>query len=94
MGNVRSSDLLVVDWAPNEAEGDKVLHVFDGSEQQQEDVSVIKLDADELLTAEFHPTEAVDQLLIPRLARRVKCAITARRESHPQYLEHGEPLTS
>ncbi|MFI1256516.1 NUDIX domain-containing protein [Streptomyces netropsis] len=85
--------LLVVDWAPNEAEGDKVLYVFDGGELQPEDVSAIKLDADELLAAEFHPTETVDQLLIPRLARRVKCAIAARRQSHPQYLEHGQPLT-
>ncbi|WP_414169236.1 NUDIX domain-containing protein [Streptoverticillium reticulum] len=46
---------------------------------------------DELLAAEFHPKEAVDQLLIPRLARRVKHAIAAREQAHPQYLEHGEP---
>ncbi|MEW2577170.1 NUDIX hydrolase [Streptomyces syringium] len=85
--------LLVVDWAPNDAEGDKVLYVFNGGELQPEDVSAIKLDAAELLAAEFHPTEAVDQLLIPRLARRVKYAITARRQAHPQYLELGEPLT-
>ncbi|MGK5546289.1 NUDIX domain-containing protein [Streptomyces sp. URMC 127] len=86
--------LLVVDWAPNDAEGDKVLYVFDGGELQPEDLNAIKPDGEEVLAAEFHPADAVDQLLIPRLARRVKRAITARHETHPQYLEHGEPPSS
>ncbi|MFI1966943.1 NUDIX domain-containing protein [Streptomyces pathocidini] len=85
--------LLVVDWAPNEAEGDKVLYVFDGGELSPDDLAAIKLAPDELLAAEFHPAEKIDQLLIPRLARRVKRAITARSEAHPLYLEHGEPTT-
>ncbi|MFF4740081.1 NUDIX domain-containing protein [Streptomyces sp. NPDC001262] len=83
--------LLVVDWAPSEAEGDKVLYVFDGGRLRPDEAAAIKPAADELLAAEFHPAEAVDQLLIPRLARRVKRAMAAREQAHPQYLEHGEP---
>jgi 8-oxo-dGTP diphosphatase len=83
--------LLVVDWAPSETEGDKVLYVFDGGQLDSEQANAITPAADELLAAEFHPAEAIDELLIPRLARRVKRAIAARQQSHPQYLEHGEP---
>ncbi len=84
--------LLVVDWAPNPAEGDKVLYVFDGGELSPEETASINLAADELLAAEFHRADAIDELLIPRLARRVKRAIKARAEAHPQYLEQGEPV--
>ncbi|AZQ75462.1 NUDIX hydrolase [Streptomyces luteoverticillatus] len=82
--------LLVVDWAPSEAEGDKVLYVFDGGELRPGEVGAIKLASDELLASEFHPADALDELLIPRLARRVKQAITARGQAHPRYLERGE----
>ncbi|MFD8384862.1 NUDIX domain-containing protein [Streptomyces sp. NPDC059679] len=70
--------LLVVDWAPNDTEGDKVLYLFDGGELSPETAASIKLASDELLAAEFHMAEGLDQLLIPRLARRVKRALTAR----------------
>ncbi|MEU5187217.1 NUDIX hydrolase [Streptomyces klenkii] len=84
--------LLVVDWAPNEAEGDKVLYIFDGGELKLETMDKIKFADGELLAAEFHPVESVDQLLIPRLARRVRQAVLARDGAHLRYLEHGEPL--
>jgi hypothetical protein len=80
----------VVDWAPSPAEGDKVLYVFDGGQLPQAEVGAIKLASSELLGAEFHPVAALDELLISRLARRVKRAIAARIQAHPQYLEHGE----
>ncbi|UNZ18508.1 NUDIX hydrolase [Streptomyces sp. 891-h] len=82
--------LLVIDWAPNPTEGDKVLYVFDGGHLSPDAAASIKLAPDELLAAEFHPVEDLDQLLIPRLARRVKRAVIARAEGHPVYLEHGE----
>ncbi|MEU7317624.1 NUDIX hydrolase [Streptomyces sp. NPDC007083] len=82
--------LLVIDWAPNPTEGDKVLYVFDGGNLSPDATASIKLAPDELLAAEFHSTEDLDQLLIPRLARRVKRAVIARAEGHPAYLEHGE----
>ncbi|ARF59598.1 NUDIX domain-containing protein [Streptomyces gilvosporeus] len=86
--------LLVVDWAPSEAEGDKVLYVFDGGQLAPDELFEIKLPPDELLAAKFHPADDLDELLIPRLARRVKAAITARSQSHPQYLEHGNSPAS
>ncbi|MGW7573560.1 NUDIX domain-containing protein [Streptomyces sp. NPDC054765] len=82
--------LLVVDWAPSDAEGDKVLYVFNGGQLLADEVAAITLAPDELLAAEFHPVEELDDLLIPRLARRVKAAIAARAQAHPQYLEHGQ----
>ncbi|AEW95813.1 MULTISPECIES: NUDIX domain-containing protein [Streptomycetaceae] len=84
-------DLLVVDWAPNPAEGDKILYVFDGGRLRPEEVGAIELAPDEVLAAEFHPVENVDELLIPRLGRRVKQAVAARADARPRYLEHGEP---
>ncbi|WFB08340.1 NUDIX hydrolase [Streptomyces sp. LX-29] len=83
--------LLVIDWAPNPAEGDKVLYVFDGGELTPDAGTAIKLASDELLAAEFFWSEELDQLLIPRLARRVKGAMVARAEGRTTYLEHGEP---
>ncbi|WP_149183466.1 NUDIX hydrolase [Streptomyces sp. TRM49041] len=86
--------LLVIDWAPSPAEGDKVLYIFDGGELSAEDTASIKLAPDELLAAEFHPVDALDQLLIPRLARRVKQAVATRRHGRTVYLEHGEQPTA
>ncbi|MFE6691894.1 NUDIX domain-containing protein [Streptomyces sp. NPDC057743] len=83
--------LLVIDWAPSEAEGDKVLYVFDGGQLPPDELAAIKLAADELLAAEFHTVSDLDKLLIPRLARRVKAAIAARAQAHTAYLEHGQP---
>ncbi|MEU9155377.1 NUDIX hydrolase [Streptomyces sp. NPDC048417] len=82
--------LLAVDWAPSDAEGDKVLYVFDGGELTREDFASIKVAPDELLTAEFFPSEQLDELLVPRLSRRVKAAIASRANGGPVYLEHGE----
>ena len=82
--------LLVIDWAPNDAEGDKVLYLFDGGELSPDTAVSIKLASDELLAAEFRAAQDLDQLLIPRLARRVKRAVSARAEGHSVYLEHGE----
>ncbi len=82
--------LLVTDWAPSPAEGDKVLYVFDGGELSADEAASIKLASDELLAAQFHPVAALDQLLIPRLARRVKQAVAARSHGRTVYLEHGE----
>ncbi|MER7787666.1 hypothetical protein [Streptomyces sp. NPDC097640] len=39
--------LLVVDWAPNDAEGDKVLYLFDGGELSPDTAALIKLASDE-----------------------------------------------
>ncbi|WP_249375359.1 NUDIX hydrolase [Streptomyces sp. I05A-00742] len=82
--------LLVVDWAPSDAEGDKVLFVFDGGLLDPGQFRKIKPAADELLEARFQPAEAIEDLLIPRLTRRVRQAVAARDAAHFRYLEHGQ----
>jgi 8-oxo-dGTP pyrophosphatase MutT (NUDIX family) len=81
--------LLVVDWAPSPSEGDKVLYLFDGGTLSDETQAQIRLQASEIKAYEFHPVEAVDDLTIPRLARRIRAAAVARDEGAVAYLEHG-----
>ncbi|MFJ7968050.1 hypothetical protein [Streptomyces sp. NPDC096324] len=82
--------LLAVDWAPNGAEGDKVLYLFDGGELLQEIVEGIHLQAEELKAVRFVPLGEIADRTIPRLARRILAAIEAPAESAPVYLEHGQ----
>ncbi|MGQ5635223.1 MULTISPECIES: NUDIX domain-containing protein [unclassified Streptomyces] len=81
--------LLAVDWAPNEAEGDKVLYLFDGGQISQEDLAAITLQPEELKSFEFVSPEQVSERTIPRLARRILAAAETRNEAAPAYLEHG-----
>jgi ADP-ribose pyrophosphatase YjhB (NUDIX family) len=81
--------LLAVDWAPNEAEGDKVLYLFDGGQLSQEDLAAITLQPEELKSFEFVAPEQITERTIPRLARRILAAAEARNEAAPVYLEHG-----
>ena len=80
--------MLVADWAPAAAEGDKLLFVFDGDELAAEYRE--RIDPAEIDGYSFHDPELVDTLLIPRLARRVKAAIEARAQTATLYLEYGE----
>ncbi|MEU6760613.1 NUDIX hydrolase [Streptomyces sp. NPDC046685] len=82
--------LLVVDWAPNPGEGDKVLYLFDGGRLSADDRRQIRLQADELRGYDFHNADQVTELTIPRLARRVAAAIQARAADQTVYLEYGE----
>ncbi|MEU9302189.1 NUDIX hydrolase [Streptomyces sp. NPDC048269] len=83
--------LLVVDWAPNPGEGDKVLYLFDGGHLSADDRRQIALQADELRGYDFHNADEVADLTIPRLARRIAAAIQARAADLTTYLEQGEP---
>ncbi|MFF4367271.1 NUDIX domain-containing protein [Streptomyces sp. NPDC001594] len=83
--------LLVVDWAPNPGEGDKVLYLFDGGRLSTDERRQIALQPDELHGYDFHNAEQVTALTIPRLARRIAAAIQARASDLTAYLEHGEP---
>ncbi|WP_369247279.1 hypothetical protein [Streptomyces sp. R41] len=76
--------------APNGAEGDKVLYLFDGGELSPETVEGIHLQADELKAVRFVPPHEIADRTIPRLTRRILAAIEARVESAPVYLEHGQ----
>lgn len=83
--------LLVVDWAPAPTEGDKILYIYDGGELPPDQITAIRLDPGELLTADFHPADTLHDLLVPRLARRVEQAVAAHHDGHTRYLEHGTP---
>jgi 8-oxo-dGTP diphosphatase len=90
----RMERLLAVDWAPSQSEGDKILFVFDGGLLIPQDAEQIVLPADELSTCAFHAPEALPDVLIDRLARRVAAAVQARQQGTVRYLEHGAmPLT-
>ncbi|MEV5545362.1 NUDIX hydrolase [Streptomyces sp. NPDC052309] len=82
--------LLAVDWAPNEAEGDKVLYLFDGGRLSREQLAGIELQADELRSFEFLTSEQITERTIPRLARRILAAAEARDDAVLVYLEHGQ----
>jgi len=82
--------LLVVDWAPHPAEGDKLLFVFDGGTLTADQHANIQLDENEIDRADFHPPEWLPQLAPDRLARRLALALTAVRQGETLYAEHGE----
>ncbi|GAA4237608.1 NUDIX hydrolase [Actinomadura meridiana] len=84
--------LLVIDWAPNQTEGDKLLFVFDGGTLAPEYVSKIRLDPSELTGYEFHEVEQSHDLTITRLARRILHGHAARKDETTHYLEHGEEI--
>lgn len=83
--------LLVVDWAPHPAEGDKILFVFDGGLLPREDRARIHLDPVELTEYRFVELADVGDLLIPRLARRLLSAASSRLRGAAVYVEHGLP---
>lgn len=82
--------LLVADWAPNEAEGDKVLFLFDGGTLATDQLNAIRPDPSELVGYHFHDIAQIHDLTIPRLARRLVHAHAAHRDGGTRYLEHGE----
>ena len=63
--------LLVTDWAPNQAEGDKLLFIFDGGILSREYRENIHLAPDELTAYAFHDVARVHELTVSRLARRI-----------------------
>ncbi|KJY38467.1 NUDIX hydrolase [Streptomyces sp. NRRL S-495] len=81
--------LLVADWAPHPTEGDKLLFVFDGGILATDELDNIAVDQVEIGEHAFHSTDKLDELLIPRLARRIRAACVARTQSATTYLEHG-----
>ena len=82
--------LLVHDWAPSAADGDKILYVFDcGS--LGEDEHRMHFEGTEVDRTEWVTVDDVARLVIPRLARRLASAHRAYISGEILYLEHGEP---
>jgi 8-oxo-dGTP pyrophosphatase MutT (NUDIX family) len=82
--------LLVIDWAPNDGEGDKILYIFDCG-PLGDDEGRITLGDGELDQWEWVPVGQVAGYVIPRLARRLARACQAGGAGATLYLEHGEP---
>ena len=86
--------LLVVDWAPHPAEGDKLLFVFDGGA-----VTIAEAghrftpDGQEIAEIRFVPDQELSDYTPERLARRLRTAVAARAQGSTIYAEHGNPRT-
>ena len=87
------SSLLVVDWAPAEHEGDKLLFIFDGGELGDEAQARITFPDGELAEWQFVAAEDLDHYTISRLARRIRTAIVAKKRGQTVYAEHGTEPT-
>lgn len=87
--DVDVTELLVLDWAPHPAEGDKLLFIFRGGALDERDVASLTLPATEIAEARLFPVEQLASLMPDRLARRV---LEATRHADAVYLEHGHPL--
>jgi ADP-ribose pyrophosphatase YjhB (NUDIX family) len=85
---VRPGNLLVVDWAPHPAEGDKLLFIFDGGLHTDDDPPPIP-DQVEIAEARYWPPDAFESLTPARLARRLHLAVAAATDGAPVYAEHG-----
>ncbi|MGZ3143797.1 NUDIX domain-containing protein [Lentzea chajnantorensis] len=81
--------LIAVDWAPNDAEGDKVLWLFDCGDLGEDEQRIV-LDSTELDRWKWVANDLIADYVIPRLSRRLQQALAARREGRVAYLEHGQ----
>ncbi|GHJ10592.1 hypothetical protein TPA0907_49590 [Micromonospora humidisoli] len=81
--------MLVVDWAPAEGEGDKLLFIFDAGPLTTKQEQAIRFVDGELTEWRYVTPEDLDRHGPPRLARRLRTAIAARNGSNPTYAEHG-----
>nr|MDT0662598.1 NUDIX hydrolase [Micromonospora sp. DSM 115978] len=91
--NVEVGPLLVVDWAPADGEGDKVLFIFDagslsGGAQQQ-----IAFPDGEITEHRFVAGQDLDAYGPGRLIRRIRTAQEAKEQERPAYAEHGTTIT-
>jgi hypothetical protein len=83
----------VIDWAPRDSEGDKILFIFDCG-QLGADEAHIKLGDPEIDRWEWAPADSLSDYLIPRLLRRLTWAREALGGGTTSYLEHGELSSS
>ncbi|GGK09777.1 hypothetical protein GCM10010123_44620 [Pilimelia anulata] len=83
--------LLVVDWAPRTADGDKLMFVFDGGRLADDDLAGLRFADGEIAEAIFVPEAELDAVTVPRLAQRLRTALAARRAGGAVYLERGDP---
>jgi 8-oxo-dGTP pyrophosphatase MutT (NUDIX family) len=83
--------LLVIDWwraSPESNGGPKVLLVFDGDLSDELEGQIV-VDDQEIVEHRWVPLASLDDVTIPRLANRLRCAVDARRTGRVTYLENG-----
>lgn len=86
----RIGGLLCVDWVPPAPPWDGgLMFLFDGGVLSVEQIAGIRLRPEELDRFEFVAPNALDTILIPRLARRVAECVRVRVEGGSAYLEDG-----
>ncbi|MFB9248008.1 NUDIX domain-containing protein [Sphaerisporangium melleum] len=84
--------LLCVDWVPPRAPWDSaLLFVFDGGVLPSARAADIRLCERELDRAEFVRPDALDGLVKPGMARRLREALSALPDRRTAYLENGHP---
>ncbi|MCO1658109.1 NUDIX domain-containing protein [Pseudonocardia humida] len=81
--------LLSVDWAPSEAEGDKLLFLFDCG-PLGDDEHRIQLDGKELDKWQWVHRDELDNFVLSRISERIRSTV----DSQSAYLEHGRPPRS
>lgn len=82
--------LLVVDWAPHPAEGDKLLFVFAGTPVHADDLPDLQLQREEIAEVRYWPLHQVAGVTPRRLARRIALAQQAAlQDRRTIYAEHG-----
>jgi 8-oxo-dGTP pyrophosphatase MutT (NUDIX family) len=86
---VAVDSLLAVDWAPNPDEGDKMLFIFDGGFLSPDQLAEIKFVEGEIGHWAFVDPERLDEVTIPRLARRIREALQAWTNARTVYLQMG-----
>ncbi|WP_433389558.1 NUDIX domain-containing protein [Micromonospora sp. KLBMP9576] len=84
--------MLVVDWAPAENEGDKLLFVFDAGTLTREQERAIRFLDGELQEWRYVSADALEDHGPQRLVRRVRTAMAARSLHSAAYAEHGTAI--
>lgn len=86
--------MLVVDWAPADNEGDKLLFIFDGGTLTAEQERAIRFLDGELAEWRHVAPDALATYVPARLDRRLRAALAARDQGHAVYAEHGMAVPS
>jgi 8-oxo-dGTP diphosphatase len=84
--------MLVVDWAPADGEGDKLLFIFDAGSLTTKQEQAIRFVDGELTEWRYVTVEDLDHYGPPRLITRLRTAIAARHGGNAAYAEHGNSL--
>jgi 8-oxo-dGTP pyrophosphatase MutT (NUDIX family) len=87
--------LLVIDWwveGIEQADGAKVLFVFDGGLLTDEEYRLIAVDGSEVVSYAFVKHQVLDDVTVSRLANRLRNAVAARLDGSTRYLENGARL--